>query len=171
MPVKYLGNDEQCSSFSKYCIIKEWNMEQTSQQVTLKKKASAQKNSISICDLMKNNTAEILQKMEYQVPTYLQDYSDLFIRYLHSWNTLFGTCYISEKQFFDKLGYDHTALEPLDEYWKFIKNLFLAQIESNSKFVNDYVQFRISAIDLFDRSAASALDYYSKLLSEFNYKK
>ena len=141
-------------------------------EITLKKETSSGKNnSISICDLMKNNTSEILQKMEYQVPTYLQDFSDLFTKSLHSLNTLFGTCYISEKQFFDKLGLDHKALQPIDEYWKFIKNLILIQIESNSKFVDVYIQFRLSTIELFDKSMASVLDYYSKMLSEFNYKK
>ena len=78
-------------------------VENTEQLVLDKESTSSKKSQISICDLMKNNTSEILQKMEYQVPTYLQGYTDLFTKYLHSLNTLFGTCYISEKQFFDKL--------------------------------------------------------------------
>jgi len=143
---------------------------QTSQEVTLKKETGRKNNSISICDLLKNNTSEILQKVEYQTPTYLQGYSDLFTKYLHSLNTLFGTCYISEKQFFDKLGFDHKVLQPIDEYWKFIKNLVLIQIEASSKFVEDYIQFRLATIESFEKSTASALEYYSKLLSEFNYK-
>lgn len=142
-----------------------------SEQIALKQESSSVKSQqISICDLMKNNTSEILQKMEYQVPTYLQGYSDLFTKYLHSLNTLYGTCYISEKQFFDKLGFDHKVLEPIDEYWKFVKNLTLIQIESSSKFVEDYIQFRLSTIESFDKSMTSALDYYSKMLSEFNNK-
>ena len=102
---------------------------------------------ISICDLTQNNTSEILQKMEYQVPIYLQVYSDLFTKYLHSFNTVFGTCRISEKQFFDKLGIDHTVMEEIAEYWNFIKNLTLIQIELNSKFVEDYIEFKISTIE------------------------
>jgi len=144
---------------------------QTSEEVTLKKETTRKNNSISICDLMKSNTSEILQKMEYQSPSYLQNFSDLFTKYLHSLNTLFGTCYISEKQFFDKLGFDHKVLQPIDEYWKFIKNLVLIQIETSSKFVDDYVQFRLATIESFDKSMASALDYYSKALSEVNHKK
>ncbi len=136
----------------------------------VKKQESKKESKISICDLMKNNTSDILQKMEYQVPKYLQGYSDLSTKYLHSLNTLYGTCYISEKQFFDKLGIDHKVLEPIDEYWKFIKNLTLVQIEANSKFVEDYIQFRIAAIESFDKSMASVLDYYAKALSEFNKK-
>ena len=146
-------------------------VENTEQLVLDKESNSSKKAQISICDLMKNNTSEILQKMEYQVPTYLQGYTDLFTKYLHSLNTLYGTCYISEKQFFDKLGIDHKVLEPIDEYWKFIKNLTLVQIETSSKFIEDYIQFRIAAIESFDKSTVSVLDYYAKALAEFNKKK
>ena len=125
---------------------------------------------ISICDLAQNNTSEILQKMEYQVPIYLQVYTDLFTKYLHSFNSVFGTCRISEKQFFDKLGIDHTVMEEIAEYWNFIKNLTLIQIELNSKFVEDYIEFKISTIESFDKSMTSALNYYTKSLSEFNKK-
>lgn len=117
---------------------------------------------------MKNNTSEILQKMEYQIPTYLQGYTDLFTKYLHSFNTSFGSCRISEKQFFDKFGIDHTVLDPIEQYWKFIKNLTLVQIETSSKFIEDYIQFRMAVIESFDKSTSSVLDYYSKMLSEFN---
>ena len=74
----------------------------TKEQTALKNDTKIEKTSkISICDLSQNNVSEILQKMEYQVPIYLQGYSDLFAKYLHSFNTVFGTCRISEKQFFD----------------------------------------------------------------------
>ncbi|HSG73846.1 MAG TPA: hypothetical protein VLA01_01460, partial [Nitrosopumilaceae archaeon] len=122
---------------------------------------SKKETQTSICDLMKNNTSEVLQKIEYQIPKYLQGYSDLYTKYLHSLNTLYGTCYISEKQFFDKMGIDHKVLEPFDAYWKFIKNLTLVMIETRSEFLEDYIQFRIAAIESFDKSMASALDYYS----------
>ena len=125
-----------------------------------------EKNSkISICDFAKNNTSEVLQKMEYQVPIYLQGYTDLFTKYLHFYNASFGTCRISEKQFFDKLGIDHTILEEYAEYWNYIKNLTIIQIETYSKFVQDYIDFRISTIDSLDKSISSALDYYSMAIS------
>ena len=128
------------------------------------------KSKISICDLTKNNASEILQKMEYQLPIYLQGYTDLFSKYLHSFNTAFATCRISEKQFFDKLGIDHHVMEEIEEYWNFAKNLTMIQIETCSKFVRDYVDFRISTIDSLDKSVTSALEYYSKSLSKFDKK-
>ena len=142
----------------------------TKDSVVLNDTRIGKTTKISICDLTQNNTSEILQKMEYQVPIYLQVYSDLFTKYLHSLNTVFGTCRISEKQFFDKLGIDHTVMEEIAEYWNFIKNLTLIQIELNSKFVEDYIEFRMSTIESFDKSMTSALNYYTKSLSEFNKK-
>lgn len=143
----------------------------TKTKIEINTPKSETKEEISICDLMKNNTSEIIQKMEYQTPTYLQGYTDLFTKYLHSFNTTFGSCRISEKQFFDKLGFDHKAIKPIEEYWKFIKNLALIQIETSSKFIEDYIQFRMAVIESFDKSTSSALDYYSQMLSELNNKK
>ncbi len=143
----------------------------TKEQTALKNITSNEKPlKISVCDLSQNNASEILQKMEYQVPIYLQGYSDLFTKYLHSFNTVFGTCRISEKQFFDKLGIDHTVMQEIADYWNFVKNLTLIQIELNSKFVEDYIEFRVSTIESIDKSITSMLDYYSKTLSEFNKK-
>ena len=70
-------------------------------------------NKISICDIMKNNTSAVIRKMESQIPSYVQSFSDLYAAYLHAADDLFGTCYISEKKFFDKLNIDQT---PLNEF-------------------------------------------------------
>jgi hypothetical protein len=145
-------------------------METETRVLTKDEPKKEEKSKISICDLTKNNTSEILQKMEYQLPVYLQGYTDLFTKYLHSFNTVFGTCRISEKQFFDRLGINHQVMEEIAEYWNFAKNLTIIQIETCSKFVQDYIDFRISTIDSLDKSMTSALEYYSKALSEFNKK-
>jgi hypothetical protein len=143
----------------------------TKEQITRKDEPKiGNKTKISACDLTKANTAEILQKMEFQVPVLLQGYTDLFTKYLHSFNITLGACRTSEKQFFDKFGIDHTIMEEIAEYWNFVKNLTIIQIESHSKFIQDYIEFRISTMDSFDKSLTSAFDYYAKALSEFNKK-
>lgn len=128
------------------------------------------KDKISICDLTKNNASEILQKMEFQTPIFLQAYADLFTKYIHSYNTSFGVCRISEKQFFDKLGIEHTMMEETANYWNMIKNLTMTQIETYSKFIQDYVDFRISTIDSIDKFMTSALACYSKTFPQFSNK-
>jgi hypothetical protein len=52
-------------------------------QLLQKETNSSNTAHISICDLMKNNSSEILHKIEYQIPTYLQEYTDLFTKYIH----------------------------------------------------------------------------------------
>ena len=140
------------------------------EQTLSKNDSKLEKSKISICDLFQNNASEILQKMEYQVPIYLQGYSDLFTKYLHSFNTLFGTCRMSEKQFFDKFGVNHLIMQETVDYWNFLKNISLIQIDLSSKFIEDYIEFRVSTIDSFDKSVTSLLDYYTKTLAEFNKK-
>lgn len=53
----------------------------------------------SICDIMKSGTSEIIKKLEIQIPTYAQIYSDIYKEYLHTLDELYGVCYISEKDF------------------------------------------------------------------------
>ena len=124
----------------------------------------------SICDLMKTNNSEILQKIEFQTPIILQGYTDLFTKYLHSFDLIFGACRISEKQFFDKFDINHSVLEETALYWNLIKNTTILQIESYSKFLQDYFDFRISTMESFDKSIQAFLEYYTQALSKFNTK-
>ena len=124
----------------------------------------------SICDLMKTNTSEVCQKIELQTPIVLQGYTDLFIKYLHTFDLVFSTCRVSEKQFFDKFGINHSVMEETASYWNLIKNISLLQIESYSKFLQDYFDFRVSTMESFDKSIQAFLEYYDKELSKFNTK-
>ncbi|MEJ2261647.1 MAG: hypothetical protein P8X83_08385 [Nitrosopumilaceae archaeon] len=140
-------------------------------QIVTKTEKFQDKEKISICDLTKNNTAEILQKIEYQIPIYLQGYTDLFTKYIHSFNSGFGACRMSEKQFFDKLGIDHTVMEEVANYWDFVKSLTIIQIETYSKFIQDYMDFKLSTIDSWGKSFSSALDHYQKAIADLGKKK
>ena len=68
---------------------------------------------ISICDVMKDNTSKVIQKIETGIPPVFQNYSDLYSAYLHMFNDLFGTCYMVEKKFFDKLNIDQGILREI----------------------------------------------------------
>ncbi len=87
-------------------------------------KKSNNQDKISVCDVMKDNTSKVLKKMESQIPSYVQEYSDLYAEYLHTFDDLFGTCYISEKQFFDNLGFDQETLKTFDNYSKTLANFY-----------------------------------------------
>jgi hypothetical protein len=129
---------------------------------------SATENKISVCDIMKNNTSKVIKKMESQIPTYIQNYSDLYTTYLHAIDDIFGTCYISEKQFFDKLGIDQKTLRTLEKSSNTLANVCSTQIDASTNFLRTYVQFRTSAIESYDRYTHLVMDYYANVLSQFN---
>jgi len=39
-------------------------------------------DKISVCDVMKSKTSSVIRKMESQIPSYMQEYSDLYTEYL-----------------------------------------------------------------------------------------
>jgi len=106
--------------------------------------------------------------MESQIPSYVQEYSDLYAEYLHTLDDLFGTCYIAEKEFFDKLGFDQQTLKTFDNYSKTLSNFYSSQIEMSTNYLKDYVKMRISAIKSYDRYLHVMMDSYAKSLSQFN---
>jgi len=134
---------------------------------------STEQDKISVCDVMKSKTSSVIRKMESQIPSYVQEYSDLYAKYLHTIDDLFGTCYISEKEFFDKLNIDQNTLKAFDNLWSFWEKATTSQIETSTNFMRTYVQMRISAIKSYDKYAHIMMDSYAKMFSQYNsgYKK
>jgi hypothetical protein len=139
--------------------------EKKQKQESVRKSQSPQ---ISVCDVMKKNTSQIIKKMESQLPSNLQLYSDLYAEYLHMFDDLFGTCYISEKQFFDKLGIDQNTIKTFDKNSSVLTNFCSSQIDLASNYLRTYVQMRISAIKSYDKYVHTMMDSYAKMLSQYN---
>ena len=133
-----------------------------------KGKTPKDENTISICDLMKEDTSEIIRKLESKVPSHVQNYSNLYTEYLHGLDDLFGTCYIAEKEFFDKLNIDQGILRQVREHSRIVKENYLDGVEMGTKFLDEYVKMRISAIKTFDGYFHTMMESYSKMLSQFN---
>jgi len=125
-------------------------------------------DKISVCDVMKSKTSSVISKMESQIPSYVQEYSDLYAEFLHTLDDLFGTCYISEKEFFDKLNIDQKTLKAFDNLWSFWEKTTTTQIETSTNFMRAYVQMRISAIKSYDNYVHTMMDSYAKMLSQYN---
>ncbi|GFN40972.1 MAG: hypothetical protein IH842_04490 [Thaumarchaeota archaeon] len=123
---------------------------------------------VSVCDIMKGNTSEIIKKMESQIPTYFQMHSDVYTEFLHTMDDLFGTCFIAEKEFFDKLNFDQYTLKFFDSYWKNITKMYSSQIDMSTNFLRAYSQMRISGIKLFDNYMHVMMESYTKMLSQYN---
>ncbi|MBM2852327.1 MAG: hypothetical protein HW420_874, partial [Candidatus Nitrosotenuis sp.] len=114
---------------------------ESSQDIAQIKKSSKKspQTKISVCDVMKNNTSSVIKKMEFQVPAYLQQYTDLYTAYLHSFDQIFGTCYIAEKEFFDKLEIDENALKSFDNISNTFKDIISSQIDISTQSLDTYV--------------------------------
>lgn len=123
---------------------------------------------ISVCDIMKNNTSEVIKKLEAQIPSSVQQYSDLYTTYLHTIDDMFGTCYIAEKEFYDKLNLDQGVLREFQEFSNVLTKTYLDQIEMSAKYVEAYVQIRKSSLKAYDNFMHILMSSYAKTLSQFN---
>jgi len=127
-----------------------------------------QDKKLSVCDIMKEDTSDVIKKMESQVPVLFQNYSDIYTQYLHSLDDIFGTCYIAEKEFFDKLNLDQSVLRQIKENSKTIKENYFKNIETSTKFFDQYTKMRMEAIKSFDTYMHTITESYVKTLSQFN---
>ncbi len=111
---------------------------------------------------------EIIKKLETQIPSSVQQYSDLYTTYLHTIDDIFGTCYIAEKELYDKLNLDQGVLKEFQEFSNVLTKTYLDQIEISSKYVEAYVQIRKSSLKTYDNFMHVVMDSYAKTLSQFN---
>ena len=123
---------------------------------------------LSVCDIMKEDTSEVIKKMESQIPVLFQNYSDIYTQYLHSLDDIFGTCYIAEKEFFDKLNLDQSVLRQIKENSRIIKEAYFKNIETSTKLFDQYTKTRMEAIKSFDTYMHTTMDSYARILSQFN---
>jgi hypothetical protein len=137
-------------------------------KVAKKEAESKEKDTISICDVMKTNTSDVIKKMQSQMLLRMELLSDLYMKYLHSLDDLYGTCYIAEKEFFDKLPIDKDTLQRWDNYWKTWKQLLFLQMDAASEFEKGYVKVRKSTIDSYDNYMHLWMDSYAKSLAQLN---
>ena len=131
-------------------------------------KHDQQEEKLSICDILKEDTSEIIQKMESKMPSMFQSYSDMYTKYLHTLDDVFGTCYIAEKEFFDKLNIDQGVLRQIKQNSESMRKKYVENINMTTKFFDEYVKMRINAIESFDNYAHVMMESYAKMLSQFN---
>ena len=123
-------------------------------------------SAVSICDILKNNTTKVIKKLESQIPPNIQASSNLYTQYLHLLDDYFGTCYLWQKQYFDRLGFDSTTLEAIDNYWNVVTDLYCSQIEVITGAQKSGVDVQEKMMMLCDQYIHQALDYYGKLFAQ-----
>jgi len=125
-------------------------------------------DKLSICDIMKEDTSEVIKKMESKMPSMFQNSSDMYTKYLHTLDDIFGTCYIAEKEFFDKLNIDQGTLRQIKNNSELMRKKHIENIDMTAKLFNDYVKMNISTIKSFDDYVHVMMESYAKMLSQFN---
>lgn len=125
----------------------------------------SERNSISVCDILKNNTTKVIKKLESQIPTSIQGYSDMYGQYLHLLDDYFGTCYLWQKQYFDKFGMDSKTLIAINSYWDAITDLYCTQIDIIASSQKSSVDMRSNLIKLCDQYIHETMDYYGRIFS------
>lgn len=133
----------------------------------MEKQEQTNQDKISICELMKGDTSEVIRKLECQIPSFVQNYSDLYSAYLHMFDDVFGTCYIAEKQYFDKFQIDPKILLLFKEYSQSLKHSMIESIEMNTKLFDAYVKTRISAVKSFDEYLHTMMNLYAETSLRF----
>ncbi len=92
----------------------------------------------------------------------------MYTKYLHTLDDIFGTCYIAEKEFFDKLNIDQDTLRQIKNNSESMKKKHIENIDMTAKLFNDFVKMNISAIKSFDDYVHVMMESYAKTLSQFN---
>ena len=131
-------------------------------------KHDQQEEKLSICDIMKEDTSKIIKKMESKMPSVFQSYSDIYIKYLHTLDDVFGTCYIAEKEFFDKLNVDQGILRQIKQNSESMREIYVDNIDMTAKFFDENIKMRMDVIESFDNYAHIVMESYSKMLLQFN---
>jgi hypothetical protein len=122
------------------------------------------KPTLSICDVMRDNTNEVIMKIESLLPTYIGNFTDLQSEYLRIARDFFGTCYIAEKELLDRMGVDQKAIEGFDKYLKVLTKFMISQIDLTSNFQKMFVDNTMSAMKSYDDYVKLMLSAYAKML-------
>jgi len=124
-------------------------------------------NSISVCDIFKDNTSKVIKKLEMQIPSHFQIYSDMYKEYLHVIDDIFGTCILSEKEFFDKMKIDKNLMKNIETYTNYFTGIGINQIENYDNYLKWYAQMRISGMKSYAQFVHTMMNSYSKTLANF----
>ena len=102
-----------------------------------------------------------------QIPSHFQIYSDMYREYLHVIDDIFGTCILSEKEFFDKMKIDKNLMKNIETYTNYFTGIGINQIENYDNYLKWYAQMRISGMKSYDQFVHTMMNSYSKTLTNF----
>jgi hypothetical protein len=119
---------------------------------------------LSVCDIVRDNTNEVIMKVESLLPTYIESFTNMQEEYLRIARDFFGTCYIVEKKLLDKMGIDHKAIDSFDKYLKVLTKYTILDIDMANNFQKTFVANTISIMKTYDNYVKLMLSGYTKVL-------
>jgi hypothetical protein len=119
---------------------------------------------ISVCDVMRDNTNEVIMKIEGLLPSYIENVTDLQAEGLRITRDFFGTCYIAEKELLDKMGVDQKVIEVFDKYSKVITKTAVSEIEMANNFQRTWVDNIMASMKSYDDYVKVMISSYAKML-------
>jgi hypothetical protein len=120
--------------------------------------------TLSVCDVMRDNTNQVIMKVESLLPSFIESFANMQEAYLHIARDFFGTCYIAEKELLDKMGVDHKAIEGFDKYLKVLTKYTILDIDMANNFQKTFVTNTISGMKTYDNYVKLMLSEYAKML-------
>ena len=121
-------------------------------------------HTLSICDVMRDNTNQVIMKVESLLPSFIESFANIQDEYLRIARDFFGTCYISEKEILDKMGVDHKAIEGFDKYLQAITKYTVLDIDMVNNFQKTFVTNTLSSMKTYDNYVKLMLSEYAKFL-------
>ncbi len=122
-------------------------------------------NSSSVCNIFKYNTSKIIKNMEMKIPVHFQIYSDMYKEYLHMIDDIFGTCIMSEKEFFDKMNINKKLIKNIESNTNHLTDVWISQIENYDNYLKWYYKMRIANMRSYDQFVHNMMDSYAVVLS------
>ncbi len=139
---------------------------------TNKKEHDSTEQKTTTPSIIKDNTSEIMEKIDSKIPTYVKLYSDLYKKYLHIASDFCNASYLTQKELFGNMGVNDTRLEMFDAYLESVKKMILLQIDINENMIQSYVGHRLTVLEFYEQMLNRNSNNFSKMLSWFNeYKK
>ena len=119
---------------------------------------------MSVCDVMRDNTNEVIMKIEGLLPSYIESVTDLQSEGLRITRDFFGTCYIAEKELLETMGIDQKAIEAFDKFLKIITKTTVSEIDMINNFQRTWTENIMSSMKSYDDYIKVMLSSYAKML-------
>jgi predicted transcriptional regulator len=113
---------------------------------------------------MRDNTNEVIMKIEGLLPSYIESFADLQAEGLRITRDFFGTCYIAEKEILDKMGVDQKAIETFDRFSKILAKTAVSEIDMMSSFQRTWTENMMASMKSYDDYIKVMLSSYAKVL-------